>query len=132
VSLTSNRDTYVRYARLERVIDGDTVDLVVDMGWNLTQLVRFRLLGVDTPELRSSDPDERREAAIARDFVFQTLTAWSNLGDGAMHTFPLWVDSRKTGKYGRWLANIGSRGEAENETLNDLLLFEGLAKEYPA
>ena len=132
MSLTSNRDTYVRYARLERVIDGDTVDLVVDMGWNLTQLVRFRLLGVDTPELRSSDPDERREAAIARDFVFQTLTAWSNLGDGAMHTFPLWVDSRKTGKYGRWLANIGSRGEAENETLNDLLLFEGLAKEYPA
>ncbi|GAG20500.1 unnamed protein product, partial [marine sediment metagenome] len=43
---------YTYRAKLDRVVDGDTVDLFVDLGFNICIKDRFRLLGIDTPELR--------------------------------------------------------------------------------
>lgn len=123
-------DPYVRFCRLDRVIDGDTVDMYVDLGWNLQQKVRFRLLGVDTPELRSSDSDERVKARVAKDYVLSRLLSWSDFGPGRNTPYPLWVESHKTGKYGRWLATVGSRDPEEFFTLNELLLTGGYARPY--
>jgi len=85
------------------------------------------LLGVDTPELRSSDPVEREAARAAAQFTLDTLDGWSHLATDA---HPLWVESRKTGKYGRWLARIGTRDAQVEGDLNDLLLAEGHGKPY--
>lgn len=131
--MIDSSDVYVRYARLVKVVDGDTVDLDVDLGWKLRQIVRFRLLGLDTPEMNSSSPDERMNARLSRDYVFQTLSSWGETDKGGLgegHEFPLWVKSVKTGKYGRWLGTIGSRNPNQLFTLNELLLSSGYAKPY--
>lgn len=115
--------TWCRQARHHYVVDGDTVDLWVDLGWSMQQKVRFRLNGVDTPELRSSDPEERRLAKEAKQFVLDWLT-WPERA----HEWPLVVLSTKTGKYGRWLGTVWRVGE--DESLNARLIREGFAIPY--
>jgi micrococcal nuclease len=83
---------YRYQAKLHRVIDGDTVDLIVDLGFTVKVQTRFRLLDLDTPEIRGP---EREEGIAARLFLEELLTRG-----------PLTVESHKTGKYGRWLAEL--------------------------
>lgn len=56
-----------------RVVDGDTVDCLVDLGFNAYQYVTVRLRGVDTPELRDRDPKLRQAAQAAKQFTLSTL-----------------------------------------------------------
>lgn len=129
-------DPYLRNCRLHRVVDGDTVDLIVDMGWNMSRKVRFRLTGVNTPEMNSSDPDERLAAWEAKQFVAETLSGWEMQSERTpdLEEWPLWVYSTKTGKYGRWLGHIGPRDSWLNRNsrliLNDMLVEEGHAMPY--
>ena len=45
-------------ARVKRVVDGDTLDLDIDLGFHITLRERVRLMGIDTPETRTRDPIE--------------------------------------------------------------------------
>ncbi len=56
---------YVRKARIVHFVDGDTVDAEIDFGFRVSQTHRLRLLRVNTPELRSSDPEIRILASKA-------------------------------------------------------------------
>lgn len=99
-----------------RVVDGDTVDLRLDVGFYMTGALRFRFYGIDTPELRSPDPEERAKAVEARGFVVQ----WA----GA-HATDLEAHTHKADSFGRWLVELecvscGAR-------LNDALLAAGYA-----
>ena len=87
---------YNYVAKLGRVVDGDTVDLDVDLGFHCTLHLRFRLLGVDTPERGHKDFQD------ASDALHRLFLTHANL-DGYVH-----VESFKTGKYGRWLATIST------------------------
>lgn len=60
---------YEYKAMLKRVIDGDTIDVLVDLGFSITMEMRLRLADVDTPELRSQDESERDKAQAAKKFV---------------------------------------------------------------
>lgn len=79
------------------VVDGDTVDLRVDLGFGIARTDRFRLYGINTPELHAKDPLER-ERAVAAQVCLTTL-----LGPGpvVVQTF-----KDKQEKYGRYLARI--------------------------
>lgn len=83
---------YEYKARLVRVIDGDTVILAVDLGFHLTAELAFRLLAIDTPELKGPT----REAGLAAKVELERLCGLGQLR----------VTTQKTDKYGRWLAHI--------------------------
>lgn len=113
---------YVYRATLLRVVDGDTVDVAIDLGFNVAIKQRVRLEGVNTPELNSSDPNDRSRAVQARALVEESLGEnWLEL-----HTFKPYP----TDKYGRYLARIFFKSGDDLRSLGDLLLERGLAQIY--
>lgn len=115
-------------ATVRRVVDGDTLDLQLDLGFSVHINVRARLLGIDTPETWGvkRDSEEYLAGKRASEYVEQWLRGFT---EGPY--LPVTVRSHKnsTGKYGRWLLEVFN---AQGESLNDRLLQEGLAKKYPS
>jgi len=112
---------YEYRARLRRVVDGDTVDLDVDLGFYLTASLRFRVLGIDTPELRGGTAESKARAREAKDRVEELLSC----GEG----FPLMIRTRKADSFGRWLAAIYYPADDTLElwrSLAETLIAEGL------
>ena len=109
-------DRYVYAARCVQVIDGDTLDLDIDLGFFVTLRQRVRLRGIDTPELRGKDKDR---AVAARTEV----TIWT---DGVELLIRTELD--EADKYGRLLAEIWVDGLATS--LSDHLVERGLARRY--
>ena len=97
---------YEYKAELIRVVDGDTVDLLVDLGFKVHHVVRVRLLDVDTPEIHGvkHSSDEYAAGLKAKQFV----EGWFR-GATTLH-----IQTSKTGKYGRWLGVISKEGPFEN------------------
>lgn len=108
---------YQYKATLLNVVDGDTVDMDVDMGFSVRIKQRLRLYGIDTPEINSKDPIERELAMQAKQFVLDQLKA------GSSYT----INTYKDDKYGRLLAEVFV---APFKTLNAMLIEAGLAKVY--
>lgn len=107
-----------RVLKVERVVDGDTVDVVLDLGFGLSLKQRLRVIGIDTAELRSKDPDEREAALKAKEFAEQWL-----LSNGQMI-----VTTYKDDKYGRILGDF--KREHRAETFSEAILASGLALPY--
>ena len=108
---------YEYNAKLDRVVDGDTVDAMIDLGFDTWVHKRIRLEGIDAPETRTRDLDEKAQGFITKDRLVDLLEA-SN-GDFVLV-------SHGVGKYGRCLGTI-LIGE---KNINELLLSEGLAEVY--
>lgn len=97
-------------AKVQRVVDGDTVDLDIDVGFHMRALVRVRLVGVDTPEVYGPNACEEGKEASA--FTKDLLPEGQDVI----------VTTQKTGKYDRWLAIIEL---PDGRCINDLLIAEG-------
>lgn len=107
-------DSYRRKALITRVIDGDTVKAVVDLGFGINyQPNSFRLAGIDCPELRK-DPEK---AQAAKKYVEEQIL-----------NKEVEFKSLKTGKFGRFLVFIYVDGN--RKSLNDELVEKGFAKPY--
>ncbi len=108
---------YIYNAKLVRVIDGDTIDAVIDLGFNVWIKKRVRLYGNDTPETRTRDLKEK-QAGIAAKKRLQELI------DDSGGKFR--IQSHGIGKYGRCLGTLF----IDETNINMLLLNEGHAEEY--
>ena len=108
---------YKYNAKLDRVVDGDTVDAMIDLGFDTWVHKRIRLLGIDSPETRTRDLDEKAQGLATKERLTGILEAAE--GMFVLH-------SHGVGKYGRCLGTI-MVGE---ENINELLLAEGLAEVY--
>lgn len=117
--MSSNMPNYRFRGVIENWVDGDTVDVLVDLGFLTYTKIRFRLAGLDTAELKSKDDEKAVLAAKAHNFVQH----W------APKSTVVYIASTKTEKFGRWLAEIYKTGMA-GESVNEALLREGLAKPY--
>jgi len=105
-------------ATVDRVVDGDTVDLKVRMWSNLVLEDRFRLLGINAPETRG---EEKEQGKISTQWLVDKLAPHE--------TITVRVDPKR-GKYGRWLAVLLVPGEdGALVDLNALMVAEGFAKE---
>jgi micrococcal nuclease len=107
-----------RVLKVERVVDGDTVDVVLDLGFGLSLKQRLRVIGIDTAELRSKDPGEREAALRAKEFAEKWLLS------GEKTT----VKTYKDDKYGRILGDFYR--EHASESFSEALLNAGHAKAY--
>tara|TARA_R100001530_G_scaffold136171_2_gene115583 strand:+ start:161 stop:571 length:411 start_codon:yes stop_codon:yes gene_type:complete len=101
-----------------KIIDGDTIDVVFDLGFSLFKKERVRLAGIDTPESRTRDPEEKILGLEAKDRLTEMLENASSLV----------CRTEKEGKYGRILGWIHADG-AET-TLNQTLIDTGYAWAY--
>ena len=107
---------YEYQARITRVIDGDTVEAEIDLGFHVTFTATLRLSGINTPETRGTE----RPQGLAATRYLESL-----LDDLTGHTRELIVRTQKdrTGKYGRYLADLIA-GEVN---LNQALVAAGHA-----
>lgn len=110
-------------AQLLRVIDGDTVVISIDLGFDITIRQTVRLMGINAPEIHSSDPTEKMMGIRARDRLSALL---------AHGTEGLIVRTAKgNDKYGRYLANIFVPVlKYGAESVSDTLLAEKLVFVY--
>lgn len=106
-----------------KVIDGDTVDVVIDLGFHTCVKKRIRLYGINTPETRTRDKTEKIKGFQAKKKLCDLCSA--AIGDTAS---PLILKSYGLGKYGRVLGELIS----DQVNFNKLLVAEGYAEEYYA
>ena len=111
---------YEYSAKLVRVVDGDTCDALIDLGFDTWVKKRIRFKGVDTWECRTRDLDEKKKGLAAKAFTKNLL---ENSDDGKFS-----IISYGVGKYGRVLGELFVKGE--EKSVNDLLLENGHAYEY--
>ena len=114
-----------RVTEVARVLDGDTIDVVIDLGFDLYKKERVRIAGVDTPEKRTRDLEEKKLGIDATNWLKDQLdSAISGEDDLVIRTE---LDGG-FGKYGRllgWLY-IGD----ETVSINEKMIAEGYAWEY--
>lgn len=111
---------YTYRCTVARVVDGDTIDLNIDLGFNVWIKERVRLYGIDTPETRTRDLIEKAAGFKAKQYVEDWVKDPAGL---AVRTH-----KDKRGKYGRTLGEIHRIGWVK--TLNQELVDLGLAKVY--
>ena len=102
-----------------KVVDGDTVDLLIDLGFDIYIEKRIRLYGINTPETRTRDLKEKKRGLAAKARLEELCSIPEDEN--------LILKSYGVGKYGRVLGEIVARGAV----LNNILLGEGHAKAYP-
>ncbi len=111
---------YQYKAKVERVVDGDTMDIVIDLGFKITTNQRIRLAKINTPETYrvKKDSEEYQKGLAAKNFVIQRIEA---------NNFEIKIETDKdTGKYGRYIAMIFLADS--QKSLNDELVEKGHAE----
>ena len=118
-------EKYIYKAKLERVIDGDTVDALIDLGFDTWVKKRIRYKGIDTWESRTKDLDEKKLGLAAKDRNKELLESVSSK-PGQFR-----LKSHGVGKYGRVLGEIFVKDiEGIEYNVNQTLIDEGHAYEY--
>lgn len=111
---------YEYQATINNVVDGDTLDVTIDLGFGISQKQRVRMYGINTPELHSKDVMERRAAVSAKTFLEdQTINKRVRLRS---------VKSKD--KFGRYLAEVWPAEGLAAESVNEMMIRVGLAKSW--
>ena len=113
-------DKHIYSAKLVRVVDGDTADAMIDLGFNTWVKKRIRFFGVDTWESRTRNLEEKKKGLAAKDYVKDLL---ENSDEGKFL-----LKSHGVGKYGRVLGELFVKGN--EKSVNELLKDNGHAYEY--
>jgi len=118
----SEKDPYIyRIKSVGRVVDGDTIDADIDLGFDISLTKRIRLAGIDTPESRTKDLDEKKLGLDAKNWLKHQLE----------DAFDVVIRTEKpdsTEKYGRIIGHLFINGQ--DESLNNQMITEGYALPY--
>ncbi len=114
-----------RVTEINKVLDGDTIDVTIDLGFDLYKKERVRVAGVDTPEKRTRDLEEKALGIDATNWLKKKLEDTIN-GDGELSIRTELVGG--VGKYGRLLGWLYINDS--EVSLNELMIDEGYAWEY--
>ena len=109
---------YEYRARIVRVIDGDTVEAEVDLGFHISSRMMLRLFGINTPEIKG---DSRLHGLAARDYLIQLIETHTH----GTNELTIRTQRDATEKYGRCLATL----IASDINLNIALIAAGHAAE---
>ena len=116
---------YTYKIKLDRVIDGDTIDAYIDLGFDISVKKRIRFKGINTPESRTRDLEEKARGLAAKDRLKAILEG----------TKTIQLNSHGVGKYGRCLGELhidflDGKDCLTLVNVNELLIKEGHAVEY--
>ncbi len=107
-----------RVKEIVKVVDGDTVDLAIDLGFSLTKKERVRVAGIDTPESRTRNKVEKQYGIAAKVYLEGLLKNAESIR----------VQTSKDGKYGRMLGWIFI--DDNRKSVNQTMIDEGFAWPY--
>jgi len=117
-----NKDPYIyRIREIHKVVDGDTIDADIDLGFDISLTKRIRLAGVDTPESRTADANEKKYGLDSKDWLKHRL-------EFAKDIIIKTELPDSTEKYGRIIGHLFINGE--ETSLNDQMIVEGYAWTY--
>ena len=114
---------YEYKAKLIKVVDGDTVDAMIDCGFSVFRKERIRLYGINTPEVRTKDKEEKKRGFAAKARLQELIKEGKN-------EFIVETRIDKKGKYGRLLGTLRNGNIDKERSYNEILLDEGHAAEY--
>ena len=118
-------EKYIYRAKLDRVVDGDTVDALIDVGFDIWFKKRIRFMGLDTWESRTKDLEEKKKGKLAKERTRQLLEEVSSK-PGYFR-----LKSHGLGKYGRVLGEIFIMDkDGKQWSVNETLITEGHAYVY--
>ena len=116
---------YIYKIKLDRVVDGDTIDAYIDLGFDISVKKRIRFIGINTPETRTKDLEEKARGLAAKDRLKSILEGANKIQ----------LNSHGIGKFGRCLGEIhvdvlDGKDCLTLVNVNKLLINEGHATEY--
>ena len=111
---------YIYKIYVTRVVDGDTIDAEIDLGFDLKLKKRIRLHGINTPETRTRDKEEKIKGLAAKARLQQIIDDQCNV---------LFLKSLDQGKFGRCIGVLFYE-DFDDRSINDILVEEGHAVEY--
>ena len=118
-------DKYIYRGKLERVVDGDTIDALIDVGFDIWIKKRIRYSGIDTWESRTRDLAEKAKGSDAKDSNKELLM------EVRSKSAYFRLKSHGVGKYGRILGEIFIEdAEGKQYNINETLISEGHAYIY--
>ena len=111
------KDIFIRKAVVTNVVDGDTIDVLIDLGFGIYTKERVRLLRVDCPEITGINKEEG--------FKSKAFTEENLLGK------KVFIQTQKSDSWGRYLAEIFYKNDESESFLNfsDILIDSGMAIE---
>lgn len=104
--------------KIKKIIDGDTVDIDIDLGFDITISQRVRLKGINASETKTTDIEEKKKGLESKEWLKKEL---SREGEWIIETF-------KEDKYGRILGSFYYKNDSIS--LNEKMLTEGIVKPY--
>ena len=111
--LGDQTDFSYRVNKVTKVIDGDTIDVIIDLGFDIMYKSRVRLFGIDTPESRTRDLVEKKYGLMSKDFLKDKL---KNAEKIVIKTHK----GEETGKFGRILGEIFCDNVNVNQQMCDV------------
>ena len=112
------------FCKVTRVVDGDTIDVEVDLGFDIIHRARVRMMGIDTPESRTRNKAEKVLGLASKARLKELL---------ANRRVKLETSKEGKGKFGRILATVWTsdkKGVEEYLNINEKLIEEGHARPY--
>ena len=118
----TNRDPYIyRIKEIYKVIDGDTIDASIDLGFGIYLTRKIRLAGIDTPESRTTNVKEKAMGLESKEWLKKTL-------EGAKDILIKTELPDSTEKYGRIIGHLFINGQ--ETSLNNQMITSGYALAY--
>ena len=118
----ADKDPYIyRIKQILKVVDGDTIDASIDLGFDISLEKRIRLAGVDTPESRTADANEKKYGLEAKEWLKHKV-------ENAGHILIKTELPDSTEKYGRIIGHLFVNDQ--ELSLNDQMIVEGYAWTY--
>jgi len=116
---------YEYKCEVKRVVDGDTMDVILDLGFDILHACRVRMAGIDTPESRTRDLDEKARGKLSKAFLKESIKGKKIVLKTKLS------DSR--GKFGRVIAEVWAEFEEGSlRNVNELMIKESHAVKYNA
>ena len=118
----SLRDPYIyRIKQITKVVDGDTIDAEIDLGFDISLSKRIRLAAIDTPESRTADANEKKYGLESKEWLKHKV-------ENAKNILIKTELPDSTEKYGRIIGHLFINDQ--EKSLNDQMIVEGYAWEY--
>ena len=105
-------DFSYRVDKVTKIVDGDTIDVMLDLGFDIKYKSRVRLFGIDTPESRTRDKVEKKYGLLSKKFLQEQIKKSKKV---TIKTYK----GDETGKFGRILGDVWIDGKSVNQTMCD-------------